>query len=161
VRGATAYVTLEPCNHHGRTPPCSDALVRAGLGRVVAAMEDPESAGAGQGMAKLAANGIATQVGLLAEQAYELNIGFFSRMTRGLPWVRMKTAASLDGMTACTMASASGSPAGGARRRPSLARPRLRHPDRHRHRQGRRSAAERARGGNAAPAAPHRGRQQA
>ena len=100
VRGATAYVTLEPCNHHGRTPPCTDALVRAGLGRVVAAMEDPNPLVAGQGLAKLAAAGIAVSSGVLADAACEMNIGFFSRMRRGLPWVRLKTAASLDGMTA-------------------------------------------------------------
>ena len=100
VRGATAYVTLEPCSHYGRTPPCCDALVRSGLKRVVAAMEDPNPLVAGQGLARLAQAGIEVSSGLLADEAYELNIGFFSRMRRQLPWVRMKTAASLDGMTA-------------------------------------------------------------
>lgn len=100
VRGATAWVTLEPCAHQGRTGPCCQALAAAGIGRVVAATADPNPRVAGQGLAFLQAAGVQTEVGLLAEQARELNIGFFSRMERGRPWVRMKVAASLDGITA-------------------------------------------------------------
>lgn len=100
VRGAVAYVTLEPCAHHGRTPPCCDALIAAGLGRVVAAVGDPNPLVAGQGMARLRAAGIETATGLLADESRELNIGFFSRMQRGRPFVRLKIAASLDGRTA-------------------------------------------------------------
>ena len=100
VRGATVYVTLEPCSHFGRTPPCADALIKAGVGRVVAAMRDPNPLVGGQGLAKLNAAGIETACDVLAEEAREMNIGFFSRMERGKPWVRMKAAASLDGKTA-------------------------------------------------------------
>ncbi len=100
ARGATAYVTLEPCNHHGRTPPCSDALIAGGVARVVAAVRDPNSQVAGEGLEKLRAAGIAIECGLMETAARELNVGFFSRMTRGTPWVRSKIAASMDGRTA-------------------------------------------------------------
>lgn len=100
VAGATVYVTLEPCSHHGRTPPCADALIRARVARVVAAIPDPNPLVAGQGLARLDAAGIQVSCGVLEEEAREINIGFLSRMERGQPWVRMKAAASLDGMTA-------------------------------------------------------------
>lgn len=98
--GATVYVTLEPCAHHGRTPPCVDALIKAKPARVVAAMQDPNPQTAGKGFDQLRAAGIQVDVGLMAAEAHELNIGFIARMTRGTPWVRLKVAASLDGRTA-------------------------------------------------------------
>ncbi len=100
AKGATAYVTLEPCSHHGRTPPCANALIDAGVARVVAAMRDPNPQVSGRGLELLTLAGIKVQTGLLESEARELNIGFISRMTRGRPWVRLKTAASLDGKTA-------------------------------------------------------------
>jgi diaminohydroxyphosphoribosylaminopyrimidine deaminase / 5-amino-6-(5-phosphoribosylamino)uracil reductase len=100
LHGATAYITLEPCSHFGRTPPCATAIIEARLARVIAAVEDPNPQVAGRGLEMLRSNGIDVRCGLLASEASELNIGFFSRMNRGRPWVRMKIAASLDGKTA-------------------------------------------------------------
>jgi diaminohydroxyphosphoribosylaminopyrimidine deaminase / 5-amino-6-(5-phosphoribosylamino)uracil reductase len=100
AKGATAYVTLEPCNHHGRTPPCTDALIKAGVIKVISAMQDPNPLVSGQGLARLAAHGIDTQSGLMQSQAETLNQGFISRMTKNLPIVRSKIASSLDGKTA-------------------------------------------------------------
>ncbi len=100
VRGATVYVSLEPCSHFGRTPPCATALIEAHVGRVIAAVEDPNPLVAGGGLEMLRTAGIDVRCGLLEQEAAEINAGFFSRMQRGRPWVRMKIAASLDGKTA-------------------------------------------------------------
>lgn len=100
ARGATAYVTLEPCSHHGRTPPCADALINAGVARVVAAMQDPNPQVGGAGLLRLMHAGIAVHSGVLEAEARSLNAGFIKRMVQGLPFVRVKLAMSLDGRTA-------------------------------------------------------------
>jgi diaminohydroxyphosphoribosylaminopyrimidine deaminase / 5-amino-6-(5-phosphoribosylamino)uracil reductase len=99
-RGATVYVTLEPCAHHGRTPPCTKALLAAGVARVVAALEDPNPEVSGKGLEELRAGGVRAEVGLMAEEASRVHRGFLSRMARGRPWVRVKLGASLDARTA-------------------------------------------------------------
>jgi diaminohydroxyphosphoribosylaminopyrimidine deaminase/5-amino-6-(5-phosphoribosylamino)uracil reductase len=99
VRGLTAYVTLEPCAHHGRTPPCTRALIEAGIGRVVVAVEDPHHQVDGNGLRQLRDAGLTVETGLLAEHAERLNPGFLKRARTGRPWLRVKSAASLDGRT--------------------------------------------------------------
>lgn len=100
VKGATAYITLEPCSHHGRTPPCTEALLSAGISRIVVASADPNPQVNGQGLQQLRNAGLAVATGLMAGEAEALNPGFFMRMRKGRPWVRVKTAISLDGRTA-------------------------------------------------------------
>ncbi len=100
ARGATAYVTLEPCSHHGKTPPCADALIAAGVARVVVAIEDPDARVSGRGIAALRQAGIALDIGLLAEDAAELNAGFLLRVRAGRPLVTLKAATTLDGRIA-------------------------------------------------------------
>ena len=149
-----AYVTLEPCNHTGRTPPCTDALIAAGVARVVAAMADPNphaAHGARRGCARPESR---SSSGSREREARELNAGFISRMTRGRPWVRHESGGqSRWPHRAARRRESVDHRRGGARRRTSLSRPRMRGDDRHRHRAAGRSAAHRARHRSDAPAA--------
>jgi len=116
AKGATAYVTLEPCSHFGRTPPCADALLSAGVSRVVAAMQDPNPQVAGRGLARLAEQGVSVSHGVLAEQAEAINQGFLKRMRTGLPYIQLKLAMSLDGRTAMASGESQWITSGEARR---------------------------------------------
>src|SRR5579862_7078692 len=122
ARGATAYVTLEPCCHHGRTPPCADALIAAGLSRVVAAIEDPDPRVAGGGLARLRAAGLDVESGLCAAEAAEINAGFLSRLRLGRPLVTLKLATSLDGRIATASGESRWITGGPARERAHLLR---------------------------------------
>ena len=143
ARGATLYVTLEPCSHHGKTPPCADAIIAAGVARVVSALEDPNPEVAGAGHARLRAAGIAVEVGVGAAQARRDHAGHIRRMRDGRPHVTLKLAVSADGK-----AGAAGRKPirdyrrGGARAGAPDARPERRHPDRHWHGAGRRSVVD-------------------
>ena len=162
VRGATVYVSLEPCSHFGRTPPCSTALIEAHVGRVIAAVEDPNPLVAGSGLEMLRSAGIDVRCGLLEQEAAEINVGFFSRMQRGRPWVRMKIAASLDGKTALENGVSKWITSEEARRDGHAWRARaVCGADRHRHRAGGQPATRCAAGGNDAPATARAGRQSA
>ena len=116
ARGATAYVTLEPCSHHGRTPPCCDALIAAGVSRVVAAMQDPNPQVAGRGLWRLQQAGIEVSHGLMMAEAEALNRGFLKRMRTGFPWIQLKLGASLDGRTAMASGESKWSTSAAARR---------------------------------------------
>ena len=141
AQGATLYVTLEPCSHQGKTPPCVDAIIRAGIARVVSALEDPNPEVAGQGYAKLRERGIAVETGLGAEEAAHQHAGHIRRMREGRPQVLLKLAASADGKAGLARPQARRHHRrGGARARPSDARRSRRHPGRHRHGAVRRSA---------------------
>ncbi len=125
AQGATAYVTLEPCSHHGRTPPCAEALIKAGVSRVVAAMQDPNPQVAGRGLYMLSQAGIETHSNVLLDDAEAANRGFLKRMRTGFPYIQLKLAASLDGKTALESGKVNGLPARQLAKMYKLFEPRL------------------------------------